>query len=162
MSTNSASQAFALNNKEGEARWWMGSLAIIKAAGIDTSGRFALVEVIDHEGEQAPLHVHYNEDEAFWVLEGSLTFEIGDKTIKAGPGSFLFGPKGIPHRYRVDKGPSRMLFILSPAGFDDFILETSEPADSIALPPKPDTPPSPEEMEALMPVIQKYGMDILG
>ncbi|WKZ37051.1 MAG: quercetin 2,3-dioxygenase [Anaerolineales bacterium] len=162
MDTNLARRIYALNANEGEARWWMGGLAIIKASGKDTDGRFALVEVLDHEGEEAPLHVHHNEDEAFWVLEGSLTFEVGDKTIKAGPGSFLFGPKGVPHRYRVDKGPSRMLFILAPSGFEEFIRETSEPASSLTLPPRPDAPPTPEDMEPLMPIIQKYGMEILG
>jgi mannose-6-phosphate isomerase-like protein (cupin superfamily) len=157
----SANLVYALNANEGEARWWMGGLAVIKATGKDTDGRFALVEVVDHEGGEAPLHVHHNEDEAFWVLEGSLTFEVGDKTIKAEPGSFLFGPKGVPHRYRVDKGPSRLLFILAPSGFEEFIRETSEPALSAILPPLA-APPTDEEMEQLMPIIQKYGMEILG
>jgi ethanolamine utilization protein EutQ (cupin superfamily) len=61
-------------------------------------------------------------------FEAKLTFQIGDETLKAGPGSFVFGPKGVPHSYRVDTGPARILFILSPAGFEEFIYATSEPA----------------------------------
>lgn len=162
MTTNIASRIFSFQKNEGDARWWMGSLAIIKARGKDTNGQFSLVEVVEHEGVEAPLHVHHNEDEAFWVLEGSLTFEVGDKTIKAESGSFLFGPKDIPHRYKVDKGPARLLFILTPSGFEDFIRETSEPAQSPTLPQQSDVQPSEEEMNQFMEIVQKYGCEILG
>lgn len=135
MNTDIGTRTFSLKADEGEARWWMGSLAIIKASGKETDGRFSLVEVTESEGAEAPLHVHHNEDEAFWILEGSLTFEVGGKTIKAEPGSFLFGPKDVPHRYRVDAGPARLLFMLSPSGFEELIRVTSEPAQSPTLPP---------------------------
>ncbi len=161
MNTNHASRVYAMNANEGEAFWWMGSLALIKASGKDTNNQYALVEVVEHEGAEAPLHVHHNEDEAFWILEGSLTFEVGDKTIQAEAGSFLFGPKNVPHRYTVNKGSARLLFILTPSGFEDFIRETSEPAPSAILPPLA-APPTDEEMEQLMPIVQKYGMEILG
>jgi quercetin dioxygenase-like cupin family protein len=162
MNTNVGTRTYSLNTNEGEARWWMGGLAIIKASGKDTGGQFSLVEVVEHEGVEAPLHVHHNEDEAFWILEGSLTFEVGDKTIKAESGSFLFGPKDIPHRYKVDKGPARLLFIISPSGFEELIRETSESAPSLTLPPPPDGPPTDEEMASLIPILQKYNCEILG
>jgi mannose-6-phosphate isomerase-like protein (cupin superfamily) len=162
MNTTILNRIYSYKADEGEARWWMGSLAVIKSSGKDTNRGFSLVEVVEHEGAIAPLHVHHNEDEAFWVLEGSLTFEVGDKTLKAEAGSFLFGPKDIPHRYTVDKGPARLLFIIAPSGFEDFIRETSEPAATPTLPPPPEAPPTDEEMEQLMPIVQKYGMEILG
>lgn len=162
MNTNAGVRTYGLKESEGEARWWLGGLAIIKASGKETDGRFSLVEVVDPDGAETPLHVHHNENEAFWILEGSLTFEIGGQTIKAEPGSFLFGPKDVPHRYRVDKGPARLLFLLSPAGFENFIRDTSEPASTPTLPPPSDMQPSPEEMEQLMAVLQKYGGEILG
>ena len=109
MSTNVERRVYSLSKSEGEARSWMGGLAIIKASGRDTDGRFSLVDLVDHEGLDTPLHVHHNEDEAFWILEGSLTFEVGVNIVKANPGSFLFGPKGVPHRYHVDKGPGRFI-----------------------------------------------------
>src|SRR5919199_2824076 len=115
-----AERTFWLNDSEGVARWWGGGLATIKATGEETGGLYSLVEVLEPEGE-APLHVHHREDEAFWVLEGEVTFEIGEQTIKASPGSFVFGPKDVPHRYIVESGPARLLFLLSPAGFEEFI-----------------------------------------
>lgn len=162
MNTDLANRVYALDANEGEARWWMGSLALIKASGKDTDRQFALVEVVEHEGAEAPLHVHHNEDEGFWILEGSLTFEVGDQTLQAEAGTFLFGPKDVPHRYIVNKGPARLLFILAPSGFEDFIREASEPALTPSLPPRSDVPPTDEEMEQFMPIVQKYGMEILG
>src|SRR3712207_3173435 len=87
-----ASRTFAHEPGEGEARWWFGGLATIKATKEQTGGHYTLVEVLEPEGELPP-HVHYREDEGFWVLEGQLTFEVGERTIKAGPGSFVVGPQ---------------------------------------------------------------------
>ncbi len=88
-----------------------------------------------------PLHVHHKEDEAFYVLEGVMTFYVGEEAIEAGPGSFLFGPKGVPHTYTVDSGPARLLFLFSPAGFEGFVKEAGEPARSLSVPPLPEDPP---------------------
>ena len=155
-----AERAYELKEGEGEARWWFGGLATIKATGKETGGRYTLVEVLDPEGE-GPLHVHHREDEGFWVLEGELTFQIGDETIKASPGSFLFGPKDVPHRYTVESGPARLLFVLSPAGFEELIYATSEPAKERTLPPQPEGPPSEAEMEQLRALVRQYGGELL-
>jgi quercetin dioxygenase-like cupin family protein len=159
----SAARAYGLEEGEGEARWWLGvSLVTIKATGKETSGRYALVEVLEPEGEEAPLHVHHNEDEGFWVLEGELTFQVGEETIKASPGSFLFGPRDVPHRYTVESGPARLLFILSPAGFEEFIYATSEPAKDLTLPSPPEGPPDEAALEQLVALARRYGAEILG
>jgi len=155
-----ASRTYALKEGEGEARWWLGGLATVKATGKQTDGRYTLVEVLEPEGEQ-PFHVHHREDEGFWVLEGELTFEVGEETIKASPGTFLFGPRDVPHRYTVDSGPAKLLFILSPAGFEEFIYATSEPARKYTLPPSPEGPPSEAEMEQLAAVAREYGAELL-
>ena len=157
---DAAGLAFAHNPGEGEARWWFGGLATIKATKEQTGGHYTLVEVLEPEGE-APLHVHYREDEGFWVLEGQLTFEVGEEIIKAGPGSFVFGPKDVPHRFTVESGPARLLFILSPAGFEEFVYATSEPAKERALPPAPEGPPSEAEMEQLRALSRQYGGELL-
>jgi hypothetical protein len=107
-------------------------------------------------------HVHHFEDEGFYILEGEMTFYIGDKTIKAQPGAFLFGPKDVPHGFRVDSGPARLLFIFSPAGMEGFIRESSEPARSLSIPPQPETPPDEAEMEQLAAIAARYGGEILG
>jgi quercetin dioxygenase-like cupin family protein len=160
MSKDHASRIYGLEEGEGEARWWLGGLATVKATGKETDGRYTLVEVLEPEGEQ-PLHVHHREDEGFWVLEGELTFEVGEETIKASAGSFLFGPKDVPHRYTVESGPAKLLFILSPAGFEEFIYATSEPATKRTLPPQQEGPPSEAEMAQLGAVAHQYGAELL-
>jgi len=105
--------------------------------------------------------VHHREDEAFWILEGELTFRIGERQLQAGPGSFVFGPRGVPHSYRVDRGPARILYILSPAGFESFIYASSEPAQSLTLPPVPEAPQE-GELERLAFLAQQHGAEILG
>ena len=154
--------AFGLTASEGDARWWLGSLTIIKATGKETDGRYTLVEVHEPDEAFSPLHVHHHEDEAFWILEGEFTFEVGEETIKATPGSFIFGPRNVPHRYTVDKGPARLLYVLSPAGFEEFIHATSEPAQQLSLPPAQSIPADPAELEYLQTVARQCGCEILG
>jgi quercetin dioxygenase-like cupin family protein len=162
MNEEVATKAFGLKEGEGDAWSWLGvTLATIKATGKETGGRYTLVEVLEPEGEEAPLHVHHREDEAFWILEGELTFQVGEETIKASPGSFLFGPSAVRHGYTVDSGPARMLFLLSPAGFEELIYATSEPVKERTLPPPPEGPPTEAEMEQLVAVARQYGIKIL-
>lgn len=149
---------FARDAGEGEARWWMGSLAVIKAGSAETGGQFTLVEVCENEGE-TPLHVHHNEDEAFWVLEGEVEFEVGGMRIEARPGSFLFGPRGIPHRYTVRRGPARMLFLLTPGGFEELVRATSSPATERRIPVGEEGMP---DFEALPAIVARFGCELLG
>ena len=159
---DAASWTFAHEPGEGEALWWIGMLATIKATKEQTGGRYTLVEILAPDGFASPLHVHHSEDEGFYILEGEMTFYVGDQTIKARPGSFLFGPKDVPHAFRVDSGPARMLFIFSPAGMEGFIRESSEPARSLSIPPQPEEPPDEAEMERLAALAARYGGEILG
>jgi quercetin dioxygenase-like cupin family protein len=140
--------ALAVRSDEGEARWWLGALAVIKAAAADTGGHLTVVDVTDPPGVEAPLHVHHREDEAFWILEGDVTFEVGGKMIEATAGDFVFGPRDVPHRYKVGDGGSRMLFIFTPGGFEDLVRATSDSAGSRTLPPTDHPMPDEEQMMA--------------
>ena len=164
-----ASRAFGLKEGEGNARWWGGGLATIKATGKETDDLYSIVEVLEPQGTKAPLHVHRKEDEAFYILEGEMTFHIGEETIKARPGSFVFGPKDVPHTYTVDSGPARLLFLLSPAGFEGFIEAISKPAKERTLPPSNSEGASDEdditdeaESESFAVLEARYGCEIVG
>lgn len=149
----------AVGKDEGEARWWLGMLAVIKATAADTGGQMAIVEVTTPPGFAAPLHVHHWEDEAFWLLEGDATFEVGGTTIEAHAGDYLFGPRGIPHRFTVGTAGARMLFILTPGGFEELVIAMSEPAASRTLPPPSDEEPDRERIAA---IARAYGNELLG
>jgi len=147
-----------VRSDEGEARWWFGSLAVIKATAADTGGQMTIVEITEAPGVEAPLHVHHREDEGFWILEGDVTFEVGDATIQAHAGDYVFGPRDIPHRYTVGDAGCRMLFIMTPGGFEDLVLEMSEPAGSRSLPPPSDEEPDWERIAA---IAEAHGNELL-
>lgn len=148
----------AVPRAEGEARWWFGSLAVIKLTAAKTGGLMSIVEITEPPRAEAPLHVHHREDEGFWVLQGDVTFEVGTTTIEAGEGDFAFGPRDVPHRYKVGDAGCRMLFILTPGGFEGAIRDMSTPARSRTLPPSTEEPPNMDGLEAR---IASYGCEIL-
>jgi mannose-6-phosphate isomerase-like protein (cupin superfamily) len=158
---DAASRTFAHQPGEGEAFWFIGMLATIKATAEQTGGQYILVEILAPEGFASPLHVHHFEDEAFYILEGEMTFYVGDQIIKARPGSFLFGPKEVPHAFTVDSGPRR-LFVLSPAGFEELVREMGEPARERSIPPQPEVPPDEAEMQQMAALAARHGDEILG
>ena len=123
------------------ARWWFAALAVIKAGAADTGGQLTVVEITEPPGAEAPLHVHRREDEGFYILEGSVTIEVGGQSVEAGPGGFAWGPRGVPHRYTVGPDGCRMLFLCTPGGFEKLVTEMSVPAQSLALPPASDEEP---------------------
>ena len=142
----------------GEARWWGEGLAVIKATGADTGGRVAIIEVTEPPGAVAPKHVHHKEDEGFWVLEGEVTFDVGGTTIAATQGDFAFGPRDLPHSYRVGSSGCRMLFIVTPAGFEELVRLISVPAESRSLPP---CPQEPADMPDFPGLVASYGCELL-
>ena len=146
---------------EGEARWWFGGLAVIKTTAAETAGQLTIVEITEPPGIEAPLHVHHRDDEGFWILEGDVTFEVGDTTIEATAGDYVFGPRGIPHRYTVGERGCRMLFIMVPAGLEHVLRATSEPARSRTLPPAAEEEPTPEEIEGLKAIVREHGYELL-
>lgn len=144
---------------EGEARWFLGALSTIKASTQSTAGRIAVTENWAPRGHGSPLHVHRNEDEWFYVLSGELTFWVDGETITAPAGSFVYGPRDVPHTFTVTSDDARFLLVVEPAGFEEFLLELSEPAVSPTLPPASLELPATETM---MQTAARYGIEILG
>lgn len=148
--------ARALAATEGEARWWFGQLAVIKSTAKDTAGGHTLVEITVGPGYETPLHIHHREDEAFWMLDGSATFTVGDETVEAGPGAYLFGPMHVPHKWKAGPTGARLLYLFAPGGFEDLIRETSVPARQL-VPPPPDVGPP----ENVVEIATRFGVELL-
>ena len=136
--------------------WFFGMLAEVKASAADTGGMYTLLEITAPPGLQTPLHVHYRDDEGFYVLDGSVTIEVGDQTVELGPGQHAFGPRNIPHRFTVGPDGAHMIWILTPGGFDDFVDEVSVPADTPTVPPASVAPP-----EDAAEIVLRHGMEML-
>ena len=97
ISPGRAETGYALANDEGEAFWLLGMLQTIKIGRDDTDGAYGLAEILVPAGVGSPWHVHPEEDEWFYVLDGELTFWVADTRLSLTAGSFAFGPKGVPH-----------------------------------------------------------------
>jgi mannose-6-phosphate isomerase-like protein (cupin superfamily) len=140
----------------GQQRWFFGMLAEFKASAADTGGRYSFVEITAPAGHEVPLHVHHVEDEGFYVVEGSITVQVGDQLIEVGPGEHAFGPHGVPHRFTVGPDGARMLWVLTPGGFEDMVEAVSVPAEAPTVPPADVLPPA-DAAE----VILRYGNELL-
>jgi quercetin dioxygenase-like cupin family protein len=136
--------------------WYMGHLFTFLATGKDTGGRFTLIEGTVAGGVEPPPHIHHQEDEAFYVLEGEVTVQVGDQSIRATPGTFVFLPRGVLHTYKVETGQARMLAVLTPAGLEGYFLAFSEPARALTLAPPPERP---YDVEKIIAVGAEYGVE---
>ncbi len=125
----------------------------------ETGGRLTAWEELLPQRSSPPLHVHHDEDEAWFVLDGSLTFQVADSTWTADTGSFVWAPRGLPHTFRVDSPTARMLALAVPGRFDRFVRATGRPADAPTLPPPPEGPP---DLAGLVAAAREHGMEILG
>jgi mannose-6-phosphate isomerase-like protein (cupin superfamily) len=141
----------------GEPRWFFGGLAHVRASAAETNGQYTLLEIECPPGLEAPLHVHYTEDESFYVIEGSVTIEVGDERVELGAGQHAFGPRRVPHRYVVGPDGARMLWVLAPGGFEDFVEEVSEPAAEPTVPPPTVRPP-----DDFAEIARRHGKEVLG
>lgn len=115
---------YFLDNEEGQCHHSLGTLIFIKASSEQTAGMFNLFEVSCPSDYTTPLHIHYSEDVAVYVLEGTLTFFLSREKKEAVAGTFFYQPRYSPHGFRVVGGtPARILYMTIPAGFDQFVLE---------------------------------------
>ena len=140
-----------------ESIWFTDSLIRIHVDPSEAS--YALLEILAPSGHQAPPHIHDEDDEGVFLLEGELTIQIEDATVVLRPGQGANIPAGTPHSLRVTSaGPVRALIVAAPGRFADFVRMAGRPAERDSLPPV-DGPP---DFELLARAAQATGMTLLG
>lgn len=143
---------------EGRTIGVLGDVFRFLAVGADTDGKYALWEAIVPPGSGPPPHVHSREEEGFYMLEGEITFSIGDKLFVATAGMFANMPVGTPHSFKNESGRSaRMLISVAPAGLEQMFFEVGQPVapGTTTVPP-----PKKEEIEKLLSIAPHYGIEI--
>ena len=139
--------------EEVDPRWFLGCQVWLRASSANTGGGLGLIEKVVPPGFGSPYHVHHNENECFYVLEGQIRFFSGGESWVLGAGGFAFLPREIPHGFRTEGDvASRSLLLATPGGFEEFVseLSTVEP------------PSGPPDMAVLMETAARYKVDILG
>src|SRR3954464_9129755 len=129
------------------------------ATGADTNGKYALWEAIVPPGGGPPPHVHSREEEGFYILEGEITFTVNRERVVGKAGTFANMPVGTPHSFKNESNhPARMLISVAPAGLEQMFFEVGVPlAEGVTTP----QPPTKEEIEKLLTIAPRYGIEIL-
>jgi len=143
----------------GEAIWAVGSLFTVKLAAEESGGPISVMHVVSAPGGATPLHVHHQEAEAFYLLDGEMTYQAGDETVELRSGSFVYLPKDVPHRFRI-RGlkPATFLAFGTPGGVEHLYREVGIPATERVLPP----PPTQADFDRWPKAAPKYGLELLG
>ena len=153
----STPQAYGYEAGQGQRLWIVGDTMTVKATAAQTGGSMTALEVLAAPGGGPPPHVHANEDEAWYVLDGEFEILHGDETLRLTAGGFAFVPRGTVHRFEnVGDKPSRVLIVFTPGGFEGFFLEAGLPVvEGEAAPPL-----GPEEIERSREAAIRYGLEV--
>lgn len=152
------SSALVVEAGEGTPIWFLGTLTTIKQIG-EAQGSSTVMEILMPAGAATPLHVHHDEDDSFYLLDGELTMSCGDEHRRIHPGDYVSMPKDVPHALRVEGDvPARLLVVHTTNRFAQFVEDLGEPAASRALPSTvPDITP-----ERFAVAVERAHQDILG
>jgi quercetin dioxygenase-like cupin family protein len=132
--------AFLLSPGDGEKIWITGDTLSFKATSAETSGAYTVIEVISLPGNGPPPHLHENEDESIYVIDGEFEILLGTKTMRAEPEAFVFIPKRTVHRFRcIGDGPGKVLLHFTPGGIEGFFREAGVPVTNDGLAPSVDS-----------------------
>lgn len=135
--------------------WYLGHLMSVLISTEQTQGAFSLIHGFEIRGLEPPPHTHTREDESFYLLSGEMEFTVGDNMFFAKAGNWMFLPRDIQHSFQVKSEKSEVLIQLSPGGFEDYFIEMSEPAKTMAIPPRPQGPPN---LRKIIETASRYGI----
>ena len=144
----------------GDTYWGPKDLYRFIVTGEETGGAYFVMEAVVAPGGGPPPHIHRNEDETFYIVEGRCDIRLDDEVVNAGPGDFVNIPRGRLHNFHnpTDE-PVRMILTFTPAGIEHFFLDTLERA----LDPTLEPPEAPEAVAARYVVAApRYGLEFVG
>ena len=126
--------AFVSNRDDGPAYWFYGSLWVILADIHQTGGSFSVMEQWMRSGFGPPAHVH-TVDEWFFVLEGAMRMQLGDRELVGKPGDSIWIPRGTVHGFTTTE-ETHVLNGYAPGGIEQIIAGLAKPAERRELPPE--------------------------
>ena len=144
---------------EGKLIGIVGDVYRMLATSEETNGRCSIWEATIFTGGGPPVHIHSNEDEGFFVLEGEVQFRAPSGTVMGGPGFFAYLPIGVPHSFRnVGEQPARMLIFTAPGGVEKMFERAGQVLDKA---PTEAYQPDEQEIERLHALAEEYGIEFI-
>jgi quercetin dioxygenase-like cupin family protein len=140
-------------------RWFMNAYIKIHLSRRDSAAKVTMMEHLMAEGFAVPLHVHNDEDETFYILEGRFRFAVEDRITELGAGQSLHVPGGTVHAFRVISPTARFLTVTTGA-FEDMVVAASTPAASEGLPTQ--RPFTAEDQTTLATLCNRAGIEFVG
>ncbi|WP_372745988.1 quercetin 2,3-dioxygenase [Lutibacter sp.] len=139
-----------VRNGDGKKINVIGDIQTFKLTGKDTGGLFTLIEEENEPGVGIPPHVHSNEDEVFKVIEGEMELTVGDTTTVLKAGDLAFGPRGIPHSWKIigDK-KAKVILSVFPSGIENMFEELGN------------LPPGPPNFAIVSEICGRYGVEFI-
>ncbi|QIG44177.1 cupin domain-containing protein [Nocardioides anomalus] len=161
MSTHEGEQLVVHEPGTGRATWAMGSL-FEHLLERGQSDRLGVALVTQPPGIATPLHRHSQEAEAFFVLEGRLSYQAGEELHELYDGCFIHLPQGVPHAFRIrGDSPAKLLALTAPAGLLHLYDEVGLPAAERRLPGEDGQTPE-VEIPKWVEVGPRYGLEVVG
>jgi len=156
-------EAAVRHRDQGQATWSLNSLITTKLDYAETDGAYCLMEHLLTAAANPPRHVHTDEEEAFYVLDGEIEFEADGDVSLLTAGSFAFAPRWTAHSFAVLTDTARVLVLSSApqgapnGGFPEFVHAVGEPAPARVLP----VPQAPDPA-AMAAAAAPHGIELLG
>ena len=134
---NHLTSSNSLLDRNGQADWLQtrpGERCTIRVPAADTNGAYSLVEIVSEPGDGTPLHVHHNEDEYLFVVEGTARFALGDKIFDAEAGTIVTLPRNIPHAWGNRSSSRLRIAAMAYPGGVEAVLRIIAGGDAIDIP----------------------------
>lgn len=141
-------------SKADDYRYYNGGYFRTLLSPAQTNNAMALIEFTLPKGAEPPLHIHRNEDESFYILEGELKVRIGDAVTTLKPGEAIFAPRNIPHAFTILSGKVKMLNLIMPGTLWNFFNEFSAPVTGQPHMPEEQVMPDKEAASLMLQTIK--------
>ena len=135
--------------------WFAGVRVAVRVRAHESDGRLGAWESEEPLGAALPLHIHTREDEQVMLLDGEVTFHLGDAVHHLVAGDTLALPRGVPHAHVVTSPRARLLTAAMPGGFESLFTDLGTPAAAGTAPP-------PFEPAALTEAVARLGVRVVG
>ncbi len=122
--------------KKAQPFWVFGGVFRFLLTEEESGGSSATMEILVPPGIGPDSHIHESEEEQFYVIEGELTYQVGEQTIHASSGDFIHIPRGTVHSFKNGRLPAKLLAIFAPAGAEKVFQEAGEAMVDDSFPPE--------------------------